>query len=111
MTRSEDASSKSVRLIFPSTNCKRRVITLGAVFADGMYTQSEINQTKQDFVFLTNDEANRLTNKIDDLDKKFRSGKQGKGKRRVEGRMLSRREVVEMAMSEVFAGVPAGSHK
>ncbi|MBN2585037.1 hypothetical protein JXA59_00065 [Patescibacteria group bacterium] len=105
MPRLSNTPDKPVRLIFPSANCKRRVITLGAIFVDGCYTQSEIRQMAGEFVRLTDDEANRLTNKVRDLESRFRSSRKRKGRNQVEGNQLSQREVVELAMNEVFAGV------
>jgi hypothetical protein len=83
----------------------------GSLFADDLYTQSEIGQMKGACLSLTEDEATRLLNKINDLEKQFRSKGQRKGKGAVEGHRLSQREVVELAMNEVFAGVRVSSRK
>lgn len=104
-------ADRSIYIFFHSNNCRRRVIHLGMPFYDRECLQAETNQVVGKIVRLSEDESTRLANKIQDLEEKFRSLKGKKGRRSVEGRRLSQREVAETAMREVFAGVRAFDHR
>jgi len=107
MSEPTNSSSEPIRLIFPTHNTHARVITLWKeeFSTDKLCNQADISQMRGRFVNLTGCEAISLINRIEYLENKFRPKKQSYGEEVADSSLLSRREVIEFALRDVFAGV------